>query len=202
MTDEEKKAKRAEYMKAYQLKNKEKRAKQNKAWRLANKEKIKANELKNKAKIAEQRKKRYEANKQQESEYHKEYYKTNREKLNANSKEYYLNNKETRNEYGKAHRLANQDEIKEREKAYKQTDAGIKSNRMGMWRFYGIKDVNDELYNYYMNCDNCEVCGKEFTETIRKCLDHDHDTGKFRYVLCYSCNDHDSWKNKIDVKDN
>jgi len=68
---------------------------------------------------------------------------------------------------------------------------------MSTWRKYGVNNVNDELYDYFMNCDKCEACGKEFTDSFNKCLDHDHDTGDFRYVLCRSCNCNDNWKTKI-----
>jgi len=68
---------------------------------------------------------------------------------------------------------------------------------MASWRKYGVNNVTDELYDYYMNCDKCEACGKEFTDTFNKCLDHDHDTGDFRYVLCRGCNSNDTWKKYI-----
>lgn len=151
----------------------------------------------------------------------KKYYLKNKEKIKEQQKAYILENKdkmktyrianddnikernekvaEQRKEQNKAYRLKNKDKIKEKDKAYRQTEEGIKSNKMKSWRFIGVDNVNDELYDYYMNCDKCEVCGKEFKDSYDKCLDHNHDTGEFRYVLCRACNTWDSWKKKNDV---
>ncbi len=45
----------------------------------------------------------------------------------------------------------------------------------------------DELYDYYLSINNCELCNISFGEG-RKYLDHDHKTGLFRNVVCNSCN--------------
>ena len=42
----------------------------------------------------------------------------------------------------------------------RETDKGKKNNRMCNWRNKGVNDVNNELYEYYLNCNECEVCGK------------------------------------------
>jgi Recombination endonuclease VII len=38
----------------------------------------------------------------------------------------------------------------------------------------------------------CDACGRTTTDTSRRCyrlsIDHDHDTGKFRGVICSPCN--------------
>jgi len=83
----------------------------------------------------------------------------------------------------------------------RETDKGKKNNRMCNWRNKGVNDVNNELYEYYLNCNECEVCGKEFENTKNKILDHDHETGKFRYILCRECNNRDSWKYKLGIKE-
>ena len=82
---------------------------------------------------------------------------------------------------------------KEYNKEYYQTEAGKKSNRISKWKQRGV--INDDfiaLYNYYLNCKNCEGCNIELQEGYfgnnKRCLDHDHQTGLFRNVLCHSCN--------------
>jgi len=145
----------------------EERKAQMKAYAAANKDKFKAYRA---------------ANKDKKAAYNKEYKKENKEKIAAQTKARYEANKARFEAY-----------IKE----YNKTEAGIKSKRMSNWRRRGVNNVTDELYDYFMSCDNCEVCKCEFTETINKCLDHDHDTGDFRYVLCRECNCNDNWKNKI-----
>jgi hypothetical protein len=34
---------------------------------------------------------------------------------------------------------------------------------------------------------DCEICGRSFSG-IRKCVDHDHETGAYRGALCLNCN--------------
>jgi hypothetical protein len=45
-----------------------------------------------------------------------------------------------------------------------------------------------EQYEEYINKGNCSICGCESSSTNRLVLDHDHDTGKVRDVLCDRCN--------------
>ena len=119
---------------------------------------------------------------QARKEYEKKHREENKDKIKAQQKEW---------------REANKDKIKEYHKEYRKTEQWEKQNRMCKWRCRGVKNVNDELYDYFINCDNCEACGCEFIENNKKCLDHDHDTGDFRFVLCNKCNVRDNWKNKI-----
>ena len=112
-------------------------------------------------------------------EYKKEWYLKNKEKIAQQNKEYYENNKEQKKEY-------------------KKTEKGIKSNRIGNWKTIGvIHDDFDALYTHYINTNECNICKCNFTDKNKKCLDHDHQTGLFRYVLCNSCNVNDNWKNKL-----
>ncbi len=93
-------------------------------------------------------------------------------------------------EYMKEYYQKNKDKIKE----YSQTPARKKSMRIKNWKKRGVIHHNfDELYEKYINSENCELCGctltvdKRTTPTTR-CLDHNHETGQFRNVLCHSCN--------------
>lgn len=105
-------------------------------------------------------------------------------------KEYREKNKEKIKEY----REKNRDKIKEYEKEYYQTDRGKKSRRISEWKRMGVEcDDWDVLYEYFINCKNCEECNIELTVDKRttpttRCLDHDHETNQFRNVLCSRCN--------------
>ena len=91
--------------------------------------------------------------------------------------------------------------MKEYNHIYHKTDKGKKRNAFSHWKGRGVKEYGytfDELYEYYKECNNCEVCGKSIFITTKqqhdtKCLDHCHETGCFRWVLCHSCNTRDRW---------
>lgn len=112
----------------------------------------------------------------------------------AKRKENDKKNKEHITKRGKEWRLKNKEKRAEYLKIYEQTPKGKKRRRLGDWKRCGvICDDFDELYEKYINTNNCELCEVELTEdkrntTTTKCLDHDHDTGLFRNVVCLSCN--------------
>jgi len=112
-------------------------------------------------------------------EYMKEYREKNKERLRLLRKDWRENNK---------------DKIKE----YNESEKGKKTKRISKWKSRGVISNNyDELYDYYINCKNCENCNIELCEgnknPNRRCLDHDHNTGLFRKVLCNTCNN-ERWK--------
>jgi len=87
----------------------------------------------------------------------------------------------------------NKEELKEKQQKYAQTEKGKKANRIKQWKQKGVKSDNfNELYEYYVNCWECENCGVELIEgrfgNNKRCLDHSHKTGLFRNVLCSYCN--------------
>ena len=119
----------------------------------------------------ERKEKRREANRKNYEKY--------KEKYREKNKKFYETNKEY---------------CREQQKIYSETEKGKKINRINIWKYRGVVcDNYDALYDYFINCKECESCGIEFTESkIRtsetRCLDHDHKTKKFRNVLCHSCN--------------
>ena len=118
--------------------------------------------------------KRKEYSKEYSKEYNKEWRKNNKDYFKEYGKEWYKNNKE---------------HIKE----YKQTTAGKKSNTISRWKSTNlICDNIEALYEHYINTWECENCGIELvtgnTAPNFRCMDHCHKTGKFRNILCHSCN--------------
>ena len=76
------------------------------------------------------------------------------------------------------------------QKKYRQTDKGRKSYFKSRWKSRGVKGDLDKLYDYVNSCEKCEKCSKVFTDTYDRILDHNHETGEFRFVLCRDCNFH------------
>ena len=129
--------------------------------------------------------------------YHKNKEK-NKERYRESSHKYYHENKEKNKEKNKesSHKYycENKEKEAQRKKAYYQTERGIKSYRIDKWKRRGVICENfDNLYDYVINCKNCENCDIELTvdrhnTATTRCLDHCHETGEFRDVLCHSCN--------------
>ena len=107
----------------------------------------------------------------------------------------------TKKEYAREWYLKNFTKIK----AKYQSPNGIKQNRINSWRHIGvISDNYDLLYEFYSTVENCEKCQKVLTTGVRnthstKMLDHNHETGEFRFVLCMACNSNDRVDNKSGV---
>ena len=61
------------------------------------------------------------------------------------------------------------------------------SKRKRVWRDYRI---TPEQYDKAMESKVCAICGKEGKQNAcdMLCYDHDHNTHKFRGVLCRACN--------------
>ena len=121
----------------------------------------------------------YEKNKQQISQQQKQRYEENKEQISQRYKEYYNQNKE---------------QISQQQKQYNKTPERVKARRIKDWKRLGvICDDMDGLYEHYIKTTHCDECEVELTyDTITtattKCLDHCHETGMFRNILCHSCN--------------
>lgn len=71
-----------------------------------------------------------------------------------------------------------------------------KSMKISRWKkALGLKlrenQTYDEIYETVMNTTNCQLCKTELSDGIKsngRTMDHNHDTGFFRMVLCRKCN--------------
>jgi len=110
------------------------------------------------------------------------------------NKEYYIKNKEKNKEKRKEYRIKNKEYLKEKSKEYQQTEKYKKSRRISDWKRRGlISDDYDKIYDKYISTTHCELCNVKLTQdrylkSTTRCLDHDHNTGLFRNVLCNLCN--------------
>ena len=107
-------------------------------------------------------------------EYNRKYHKKNREKRLADFKARYAEKAEERKAYQKAYREANPDKVRATQLKYN----------------YGITiDDYERMLEAQGGC--CAVCGaNEPGDRRRKnfCVDHCHETGEVRGLLCVHCN--------------
>ena len=125
----------------------------------------------------------------------RKYHEKNKEKIAEQKKQYREDNKEKIAEYNKQ----NKEKKKEYFRKYRQSEKGKKSVMISQWKtILGvIYDNFNELYEHYINTHSCDVCHYVFDEHNWRCLDHDHETGLFRQILCHRCNVQDNWKKII-----
>ena len=67
------------------------------------------------------------------------------------------------------------------------------------WKKVGLVFENDLafsiVYKRYIYARQCELCQKVFTKSKDRQMEHSHDTGEFRNIVCCKCN-----LRKADVK--
>tara|TARA_R110000744_G_scaffold30667_1_gene72447 strand:- start:2051 stop:2437 length:387 start_codon:yes stop_codon:yes gene_type:complete len=121
-----------------------------------------------------------------DKEYQKKYRELNKEIIAILRAE----NSEKRIKYDKEYRIKNKEYLTEYMDEYlRENDDKIK---IISWRSQGMKLREGEdwisIYIHYNITDECELCGIKFKNSKNKHLDHDHDSGFVRDVLCARCN--------------
>ena len=114
------------------------------------------------------------------------YYHKNKEYFCKQKRDWYQLNKERVSVYN-AQRYTYHDYINKYQKI----------NLLSSWKLRGFDFLNyttDEIWKIYKETEECFYCGVSF-ENRKKNLDHCHDTGAIRGVICTSCNKLDVLKN-------
>jgi len=87
-------------------------------------------------------------------------------------------------------------------KEYLQTLNGKKSTTKSNWKQSGMLFTDEDferIYNLYLTQKFCNACdikltrGERYTTPTKACMDHNHETGLFRHIICHSCNTNDRW---------
>jgi len=91
------------------------------------------------------------------------------------------------------------DPIKREE--YRKSPQYKKSYTITGWKQIGLIGIYDDIYERYLNITHCELCNVflEGRGPNKKCMEHDHETGQFRNVVCNSCNMRKSDRKKPNV---
>lgn len=132
--------------------------------------------------------------KEEKSKYDKEYRLKNLEKRIKQGRDYYHKNKEKISEKEKLKRQANPEKQTERylkrkeylkEYAYK-SEKYIKDTRLKRIYNISLDDYNNLLISQNECCKICTKHKSEFSKALA--VDHNHDTGQVRGLLCDLCN--------------
>tara|TARA_R110000796_G_scaffold20528_4_gene61044 strand:+ start:417 stop:908 length:492 start_codon:yes stop_codon:yes gene_type:complete len=99
-----------------------------------------------------------------------------------------------REKWNKEYYEKNKEKIAKKNKEYNKTPKRQMGLKINMWKRNGLICENREEYEYiydrWLFSERCEEpkCNKEYTKDNIKNMDHCHDTGLFRNIICHSCN--------------
>ena len=120
-------------------------------------------------------------------EIQRKWYKNNKEKARDNSSKRYHEQKEIINAKRREKRKNNPEEVRAKARSHYNPIAG----KVAGWRNAGIKDMTYERYLSMLDAQNnsCAICNTHQSLLKRQLsVDHNHDTGEARGLLCDACN--------------
>ena len=66
-----------------------------------------------------------------------------------------------------------------------------KTETLCSWKKQGLIESDEQIefiYTDYIYGTNCDLCGEFYKSTQDRQMEHDHETGEFRNIVCKSCN--------------
>lgn len=132
--------------------------------------------------------------KEERRKYNKEYRQKNKEVIKKRMKEYYLTNKKHIKKKIREYLHNNKEVIKEKTKEYYLVNKERKKEYMSKCHYKKTYNLTlEEIDELLIKQDHkCALCGTSLLET-KRCVDHDHETGIIRGILCYKCNTGLGW---------
>tara|TARA_R110000824_G_scaffold183222_1_gene364215 strand:- start:42 stop:626 length:585 start_codon:yes stop_codon:yes gene_type:complete len=152
----------------------------------------------------------------------KQSYERNKIDIKKKKLVYYHENKEkfreNRNKYARVYYQENKDEILKKQKKYSeehkeerqiylheynQTAQAKKIKTLHSWTYaLDLQESSEDLdriYELRETQELCNACDVKLTRNGDRCntdatMDHDHNTHRFRHIICRSCNTMDTWK--------
>jgi hypothetical protein len=118
------------------------------------------------------------------NEYKKQYYLKNKEKIKKANAKYALKNQEKSKYWKSVHYQRNKNKIIHRASEWNKNNRKIINKRKQVAK-YNISIIEFDQMLYKQN-NKCAICQHEFKDT--PCVDHNHNTGKVRGLLCRKCN--------------
>ena len=97
-------------------------------------------------------------------------------------------------EYYAIYREKHREKTRAYDRVYSKTPDRAKYTLMYQWKNrYGINfHCYETLYDIYKSTTECNYCGSKFSDTNKKCVDHDHSitdgSDNVRAILCCRCN--------------
>jgi len=126
-----------------------------------------------------------------------EWYKNNKEAKREHQRRYRGKNKDKAKEYHDIWIEANREYVNKKQLERLEKKENKKTQMLYIWKNAGtISDDWNSVFDTWYEATNCWCCNK-FLKKGDKCLDHDHETGEPRAILCKVCNLHDRWIKEI-----
>ena len=98
-------------------------------------------------------------------------------------------NKEKHLEYTRRYRQENKERIREKRRGCPK-EAEYRRNGLAR-RYATMHNITVEQAEALLQTTHCQICGVELTvgrNATARCIDHSHETGEVRGVICSSCN--------------
>lgn len=107
------------------------------------------------------------------------------------NREYYLKNKDKLLNNQKKYRKENPDKVRATNRLYRQNNREVVRQAQLKHTLNSVYGITIEEHNelYHKQEGRCAICGKHQSECNKRlAIDHDHNTGEVRGLLCSHCN--------------